>query len=371
MGQFLQINGDYNIKTKDSGTITFDTGIDPSTGSGLGVVKVIGDLQVTGATTTITSVDLVVNDNIIVINDGEAGPGITKRYSGIEADRGFDVDSSQLPRAAFVYDEIDPTSITGSIGTWSIANGSSTTGYSFADSNLKVRRILTDDTYPDLILIGRGSGVVTVEGTTDYTQEIFDRVDADILDGTNLADNIITNKGYVDFAILNNPTFQIRSPGTTTAGDTRVIIADSALIPPDYDAGTPGSISYQTAETGFPTKGGKSGITFIVDDTRTAHFYSDELVLQDIIIVNNEISADQDIDVWIKTDGTGKLRINKALRMDITTDPGYISNSSLLYSKARGLGNSGLYFRSNDTSLGNVQDELISRSRALVYSMLF
>jgi hypothetical protein len=49
-----------------------------------------GDLTVNGTTTTIDTVDLVVQDNLIVINDGEAGPGVGggAGSAGIQVDRG-------------------------------------------------------------------------------------------------------------------------------------------------------------------------------------------------------------------------------------------------------------------------------------------
>ena len=52
MGQFIQTNGDYNIKTKEGGKITLDTG--PNVGS----VRVTGDLLVEGATVYVAAANL-------------------------------------------------------------------------------------------------------------------------------------------------------------------------------------------------------------------------------------------------------------------------------------------------------------------------
>jgi len=47
-----------------------------------------GDLYVSGTTTTIHVQDLAIFDNIIVLNSGETGAGVTKTYSGLKIDRG-------------------------------------------------------------------------------------------------------------------------------------------------------------------------------------------------------------------------------------------------------------------------------------------
>ena len=223
MGQFFRINGDYNIKVRDGGTITFDTG--PS-----GDVIMTGNLTVQGDVVAVSTTNLEIADRIITLNDGETGPGVTLSYSGIEIDRGNYVDSTAVPRAAFVWNESDPGFSTGEdpasgSGYWQIVTGSSETSYGFSDSNLKVRRILTDSSTDngDLILIGTGTGVVKVTGTTNYRLQVTDNDD-------------IPNKDYVDYSILNNPTFQIRAPQSQ---DTRVIITDKDITPNNIS--TPGS----------------------------------------------------------------------------------------------------------------------------------
>jgi hypothetical protein len=52
-------------------------------------VTIDGDLNVTGTTTTVGSTNLALADNVIVLNDGEAGPGISNSVSGIVIDRGY------------------------------------------------------------------------------------------------------------------------------------------------------------------------------------------------------------------------------------------------------------------------------------------
>lgn len=47
-----------------------------------------GNLQVGGNSSVITKTDLAITDNMIILNRGETGAGVTLIYSGIEIDRG-------------------------------------------------------------------------------------------------------------------------------------------------------------------------------------------------------------------------------------------------------------------------------------------
>ena len=51
-------------------------------------VTIKGNLTVKGTTTTINSENLTVEDNIIVVNKGEIGNGVSRRVSGVSIDRG-------------------------------------------------------------------------------------------------------------------------------------------------------------------------------------------------------------------------------------------------------------------------------------------
>ena len=53
-----------------------------------GDATITGNLTVNGTLTTISTTDTVIKDNTLVLNDGEAGAGVTAGTSGIEIDRG-------------------------------------------------------------------------------------------------------------------------------------------------------------------------------------------------------------------------------------------------------------------------------------------
>ena len=354
MGQFFRVNGDYNIKVKDGGTIKLDTGASGDT-------IITGNLTVQGDLTSVSTTNLEIEDRIITLNDGETGPGVSLVYSGIEIDRGTYVDSTAVPRAAFIWNETNPGFTTdedpaSAAGYWQIVTGSSETAYGFADSNLKLRRILTNSSTDggDLTLIGTGTGVVKVAGTTNYRLQVTDNDD-------------IPNKDYVDFSILNNPTFQIRAP---QGQDTRVVIADKDITP--NNASTGGSLAYYYAQTGYPISvdgAVESGVGFLVDGTLTATFYKNRVVLQSLEIVGSEIRHDSSNEnIYINTNGTGKLQTNYAIQLDNNAvSPAIVSGSHVIYSKPESTGKSGIYFVNTE----NTRDELVSKNRALLFSMLF
>jgi len=191
MAQVLQTNCDYKIKTQIDGRITLDTN----------EVLVTGNLRVEGDYVTVNVTNLDIEDNIITLNKGETGDGVTEGYAGIQIDRGFSDDSTRNPFPTFWYDE--------AAGTWEIvtvAGGLS----SYTDSNLKVRRILTNPFIDngDLTVIGSGLGVISVAGTTNYENQVTQ-------------DDDVPNKKYVDVAILNRqPDNEIKRD------DTYVIVQD-------------------------------------------------------------------------------------------------------------------------------------------------
>jgi hypothetical protein len=344
MGQFLRVNGDYNIRASDGAKITLDTGPAASGGS----VRVTGDLVVEGQTLNVAAANLNITDNIIKINDGETGAGITLVYSGLEVERG------SLSNASLLYDE--------TADTWLIANDSAPGPFNYDESNLRLRRIYTNPTTDDgdLTLIGTGSGVVKVFGTTAYELQVTH-------------DDDLPNKKYVDDSILNNPTFQIVAP---QGQDTRVIIADKEITP-DIST-TAGSLTYFTAQTGFPNIG-ESSVSVIVDNALVGQFFNNRLEISDLElgggIDSNEITTKNGItnlNIFVRTQGTGKLQTNYAIQLEkIGVTPAYVSNNILVYGDTPSVGTSGVWFVNDSAEAAKQNGELISKNKALVFSMIF
>lgn len=358
MGQVVQTNGDYIIRAiadpVSGGRIVLDTG--PNTGE----VRITGNLVVTGDVLNVESSQLNIEDNTITVNYGELGAGVTLDYAGLEVDRG------SLPNAAFVYDEIN--------GNWILAAGSVPGPFDFANdgttpltprstSRLKLKEILTDagTDNGDLLLIGEGNGVAKVR---------LDPLD----DGTEYQSNVdnpndVPNKKYVDDAIQNNPTFQIISNAPSGSpllpnSATRVIITDT---------NTAGSTSYFSSNTGYTTYG-ESAVSVLVDGTLIAQFFTNRLEVGGLEIGGGddsyEISTKSSVsnqNIFIRTQGTGLLETNYGLELHrIGTPTGYPTDATMLYSAVPGPGKSGLYYYHDQD-----RDELISRRRALLFSMIF
>ena len=326
MGQVIQVNGDYNIKAKEGSNITLDTG------PGVGNVVVTGNLLVEGDTLTISAENLNVKDNIIVLNDGETGAGVTLRYSGIQVDRGTETDVS------FLYDELT--------NSWLLATGTADGTLNYSDSKLRLSQVLTnpDTDSGDLTLIGTGTGVVKVFGTTTYEEQVTH-------------DDDIPNKKYVDDAIQNNPTFQV------VTNDSRVIVSDKDTV---------GSLAYLTAQTGYSSFG-ESAVSVIVDGQMNTQFYPNRTVIQDLEILDNEITNNNtNGNVSVRTQGTGKLSTNYALQLDqIGLTPAFVAGATVLYSAPISLGTSGVFFVNDSAEARYRTGELISKNKALLLSMIF
>jgi hypothetical protein len=331
MGQFIQVSGDYNIKAGEGATITLDTG------AGVGETRVTGNLVVEGDTLYVSVENLNVDDNIITVNYGESPThaGVSLRYSGIEVERG------SLENVSLLWDENDQS--------WNFKEGA---GYN--TSKLRLKEILTnsDTDSGDLTLIGTGTGVVKVAGTTAYELQVMD-------------DDDIPNKKYVDDAIQTNPTFQIlRSNTRTVAFDIDAPI-DSGLFPIGPYFVQPAesliaiAVDNNIVAQFFRNRVQFSGLNFFLEDpTPDDPLIPDASVLQTVNTNGN---------IKLETNGTGKVEITYALQLDNPgTTPAAVSNASLVYGGSVGTGKTGVYIRNTSTS-----DELISKNKALVFSMIF
>jgi hypothetical protein len=376
MGQFLRINGDYNIKAGEGSIIKLDTG--PASSGGQ--VLVTGDLVVLGEKITVSATEFDVKDNIITLNKGELGTGVTLVYAGLDIDRGSE------DHALFVYDD------TGAgTGVWTFAHGIPTGGgLDFDNSAIRVRRILTD---PDtdsgnLTLINNNAGVVNVGTAVNYRSRV-------------LTTNDIPNKEYVDLAIQNNPTFQIvanvPNPYSLPNSSSRVVVSDKEIdLAAGYVSGdpslvttAPGSVGYFKSATGYNnlTYGGpvedrglQSAVSILVDGILSTQFFPNRVEVGDLEIgggeTRSEITTKDGItneNIFIRTQGTGKLETNYAIQLDYAGNipTNNWDNATVIYSATPDLGASGVWFVNESTTPVHQQGELISKHKALIFSMLF
>jgi hypothetical protein len=229
--------------------------------------------------------------------------------------------------------------------TWNIAQGVAGTVLNYSNSKLKLRTITTNTTTDggDLTLdTNTGSGVVKITGSSNYTTQVLTRLD----------DAVLTNKGYVDYAIQNSPSFQI------TATDTRVIATDKNVS---------GSLQYIIDTTGYSTFS-ESAVSVIIDGVLASQFYKNRVIIQDLEFNDNEITNNfTNGNISLRTQGTGKVQTNYAIELDnIAATPATVANATLVYGSDVSGGGTGLYF-ANTSYVG----EVISKNRAFILSMIF
>jgi hypothetical protein len=164
--------GNYKVTVQNGGEITLDTGLNS------GKVIVTGDLLVQGTTTTVESIDVTISDNIIELNKGEQGAGVTLVESGFRVDRGTESDVYSVFNENIAW--LDPESGSTKFGAFLLRN---------ADGDLIGLRTnsITTNENGNLFLINQGTGVISVTGTIDYETNVID-------------DDDIPNKKYVDDA---------------------------------------------------------------------------------------------------------------------------------------------------------------------------
>ena len=128
MATYKRTNGDFTITgLSGSDTLTLD----------YGDVTLTGNLTVSGSSTTIDTTNLAVSDNVIVLNDGETGAGITNTTAGINIDRGTS------PDVGLRYDE--------SVSAWQATNDGTTWEYILSSgSGGSGLTAVVDDTTPQL-----------------------------------------------------------------------------------------------------------------------------------------------------------------------------------------------------------------------------
>jgi len=103
-----------------------------------------------------------------------------------------------------------------------------------------------------------------------------------------------------------------------------------------------------------------TGSTVVVDDT------SPQLGGDLDINGFNIISARTNEDINVIPAGTGNLVINSAIRLNDQSAPSAVTNATLLYAATAAGGGSGVFFVD-----GSTNDELVSKSKAIVYGLIF
>ena len=375
-------NGDYKIIVRQGsrnpsnpeygGNITLDVGTADRT-LGRGTVTITGDLIVEGKQTTVDSETMTVVDNIIKINvDGGSSTGIIdggsiNREAGLEIDRGSN-GSGNYQNAVIVFKDNPDISATG--GTYYLGSDTSPHPGSFVFKTRATGDLIGIQTSHinsrggNLYLLGKddsganATGYISVTGTNAYERNLLDYTDWDLIPPTgpivvDKPDGIPNMKAIEDY--LNSLLAFLELP-KIIEDDTSVEVQDSntlALSPYRPTGYTP------------PTD---SIINFKVDGILKGQFNVDGLNVDNVRILTNTVANTDATSDLILSALNGNIKVDGYLNLvDQTTAPSSTSGVNKVYSKATlGMGKSGVFFVNTTAS-----DELVSRRRALGFSMIF
>ena len=431
MAKVLRItDNDYRIIVGNGGTIYLDTTGAQYDGSGKVVVR--GDLEVKGTTTTVESTIVTIADNILILshvdddNDTRLGlpASLDRPYSsGIQIDRGL------YSPARWVYDDSITWTLGGTngIGTWVATQGN-------IGSEQRLPLATPGIVAGGTLYISTGNGIISVTGTNDYEEKIWNynsgNITPDPITGLIIQDddnipNAKAVKDLVDYSVRtveidrivrDNTSVSIRDKNhiitsiiagsqtiIATSGTHGYILGDSITIsgvrtsPLDSTiegingtwtvVGIPevDRIQINRSTTGgndssyIPNSGRtvslETKISVTVDGNVISGFYSNRVELADLQILGNEISTYNSNDsLLLSAPGTGTVKIKDTL--ELTKTPGDDEGLSNPTAPSEGIK---VYSKTpgpGKTGLYFVnenddQDEIISKNRALLYGMLF
>ena len=325
MSRVLRIGStDYKLVVNNGGTIPLDVGDNP------GKVVITGNLEVQGETTTINTTETNIEDKILTLNVGDDGPsGISNtgpgEISGIEINRGTNPD---YPMVSFLFDEsiswYDSQTGSPKFGAFSTRTGNTNATL----IGLQTNSIVTKNNL-DLVFT-LGTGALSVRGAAGSYE--FNISDPDDIPNIQWVNN------YVESYFVTNP------PEFLKVSDSVLQIYDQSV-----DA--------------------ESLLQLKLDSIVNAEFRPDRFETQGIRISNNEISTyTSNQDMVLVSQGTGLIVINDTLKLITATDPSTSDIDGVkIYAKTQAYGGSGIFFVNKE----DTRDELVSKRKAIAYSMIF
>jgi len=339
----IRYSGDLKLATAAGGTITLDTGVSS------GTVVITGNLNVLGTATNIATTNTIVKDNIITLNAGQSGSGVslgeanTPFYgqSGFVIDRGSN--ASTATRASILFEErawsSTSTTATQYTGIWAIKTANRGAAIEVSSIRLAGGGPNNDNR---LNLLGAGiNGVVSVAGQQNYHLRVTD-------------DNDIPNKYYVDNTPLRGTATSALTALELRQNDTRITITDNN-IQPGYITTVIDGVSTMVVQrlAGVPT-----------------------ITLGTLVVAGNTLrTASANRDLVLETSGTGTVVVNNGIGIGVSSVPPQPAQGVVkIYTTSTvGAGSTGIKYSGfeNPTTLVPTSGELISARKALVLSIIF
>jgi hypothetical protein len=219
----VRVNSNYKIQSVGGGQIILDTGL--SSSDEYGKVLILGDLDVRGASTSLTTNIVDIQDVVLTLNSGEIGPGVTGTIadpgiSGLQIDRGPVVPGGNTGYAHWVWDEnqqwVNPKTDETVFGLW--VSKTETGGL----NGIQTNSITVGDTNSSIYLIGAGQGILSVTGTDNYEEQVLDYAAQLAYKDPDIIPNIKAVEDKINYNLNNVAINQI-----TRGGDSTISIFDS------------------------------------------------------------------------------------------------------------------------------------------------
>lgn len=329
---------DYRLKVQQGGLIVLDTG------ENIGWVEITGNLRVRGETTTVETTELQIEDNIIILNKGELGPGISDPggTSGIEIDRGPDQYGSDSANAQLLFNENvtfwDPTveaNVPGSF-VFQLKSGKLV--------GIKAASIIGNADVNFTFDMQDGDKVLSIVNSLNGEYERYLNFDDDI-PNLKWVQKYVAASGYDP----NNPDSQGR------AEVEKFFYTD------------PGTQSIKSRGQAYSDR-----IEFFINEQSAAKISIFGLDVDDVNIKDYIITSTGSSNLVLTADN-GTVEIRNTLNIaDRVSDPTLDTGNTLIYSKSQQVllsqtpGRTGIFFTNTVNS-----DELVAKNRALLFSMIF
>jgi len=319
----LKVPGNY-IVNASNGSIRLD-----STST-----VVTGNLTVLGATTTIESTQATVKDNILILNSGETNPYVSLGTAGILIGRGNS--DSPVSAASLIYDDTVTNSFSGQNlqGVWNFGSNLNTLGYVVNLAAITMPSAFNTLTFFSSV---NPNAVLSVKGTVDYENNVIDP-------------DHIPNKAYVD-SLLASTVFAQK----LQVGNTYIELTDNSVpLSNDY---------YGPTNKITMAVGATANDVVLVIDSGSAQFEGLELINNRIQVRNTVTNVNLSLEPGIG----GVVVMSTGFRVNQTPAVASTAGYTAIYSTSTvGGGGTGLHYVSpTDT------DELVSRRRSIVYSIIF
>lgn len=366
----VRVDGNYKVETRSNGQLVLNVnGVLGSAGQD-GFVTIYGNLDVKGTTTQLETVNSSIKDNTITLNSGERGTlsgKVSAGTSGIKIARGYGTTSTSATIdndniAAYIeWNDNATWNGTGQIGQ---VNGIfefrvGTTLNNPRYSAIKVNAIRIDEASasnitgagPRLNIFGaeNKTAVMSVKGTADYASRVLD--DDDIPNRKFVIDHINDGPATTPAIVDGNSYVTVFEAGLHPGwSNTEIVGVLNASTPPSVPIAYPvadGTVVFKFSETVAEFQ----GVQFIGNTIRP--------IGQDANLVLSTNTASSAI-VFASTTLFSSTRVP-------VPDAGQIG----FYNDAAGAGGTGLFYVSSTTTGTVTSDEVVSRRKSLVYSIIF